>query len=96
MTVEMTLLTSLESTVDSKDYTDLLPTVTRMVESMWYLSVADVVAIHDDIAPFEDWSFFVSHCSFSTLGCGSCGACSRHASLSSVPSWSLNSSVAHS
>ncbi len=49
-----------------------------------------------DIATLKDRCPFFGHCSSPTLGWGSCGACSRHASVSSVPSWSLNSAVARS
>lgn len=57
--------------------------------------VPERVAAIDDIASFEDRTrFLVAHSSSSTLGCGSSGACSRHSSLSSPPSWSLKSSFA--
>lgn len=54
------------------------------------------VIVVDDIAPLKNNSLFVDHCSYSTLGCGSLGACSRHDSSSSVPDRSLNNAVARS
>jgi hypothetical protein len=40
----------------------------------------------EDASPLEDRYLFVCHCSSSTLGCDSCGACSRQDSSSSAPS----------
>lgn len=50
----------------------------------------------DDIATLEHWPLIVGHWSSSMLGWGSLGACSRQVSVSSAPSWALNSAVARS